>query len=205
MPQPKKNQTFTFIVQLEDSNNPGQFKANPTIAAGDFKVSTDGGARTNLTNLPTVEPAGSIDVKIILSAAEMNGDRVVVEIKDQTSPSEWEPLVRTIYPEVNPLVDVYAKVGPLQYDASNNVKSVQQFPTGTVVADAGNTALAFKSDRTEGTDNFWRGYVKFKPPSALAGQHARILSYIGATKFFNVSSSFTGIPANGDPFDIVNE
>lgn len=204
MPQPKKNQTYTIIVQLEDSNNPGQFKANPTIAAGDFKVSTDGGARTNLTNLPTVEPSGSIDVKIILSAAEMNGDRVVVEIKDQTSPSEWEPKTFNIYPDVNPIQDVYAKVGPLQYDGSNNVKSVQQFPTGTVVADAGNTVLAFKSDRTEGADNFWRGYIKFKT-GALAGQHARILSYVGATKFFNLSASLTGVPANGDTFDIVNE
>lgn len=204
MPQPKKNQTHTVIVHLEDSNNPGQFKANPTIAAGDFKVSTDGGARTNLTNLPTVEPAGSIDVKIIFSAGEMNGDRVVLEIKDQTSPSEWEPKTITIYPDVNPIQDVYAKVEPLQYDANDNVKSVQQFPTGTVVADAGNTALAFKSDRTEGTDNYWRGYIKFKT-GALAGQHARILSYIGATKVFNLSSSLTGIPANGVEFDIVNE
>lgn len=204
MPQPKKNQTFTFIVQLEDSANPGSYKQNPTLAAGDVKVSTDGSARTNLTNLPTIEPAGSIDVKVIMTLGEMNGDRIVIEFKDQTSPSEWEPLVITIYPEVNTQADIAAKTNLLQFDASNSVKSVQQYPTGTVVTDGGNSASAFKSDRTEGADAAWRGYIKFKT-GALAGQTIRIASYVGATKFFNMTESFTGIPQAGDTFDILNQ
>lgn len=205
MPYPKKNQTFTFIVQLEDSNNPGQFKAAPTIAAGDFKISTDDSARANLANLPTVSPAGSVDVKIILSAAEMNGDRVVVEIKDQTSPSEWEPLVITIYPEVSTFVDIAAKTNLLTFDASNNVKAVQQFPTFTVVADGGNTALTFKTDRTETTDDFWKDAWVQITSGALILQVRKVSAYNGTTKFITVSSAFTSIPASGVTGKFINE
>lgn len=205
MPYPKKNQTFTFIVNLDDSAVLGQFKVNPTIAVGDFKVSTDDSALTNLTNLPTVSPAGSCHIKIILTAAEMNGDRVVVEIKDQTSPSEWEPLVIKIYPEVNAFVDIAAKTGLLQFDGSNNVKSVQQYPTGAVVADAGNTSGSFKTNLAGATDDYWKDvWVQFTS-GALAGQAKRVFSFNATTKFLTFTSAFTATPAATDTFKIINE
>jgi len=86
---PKKNVALITDIMLKDYNNPGNFRVNPTIAAGDFKVSIDGGTLTNLATLPVVEPAGSRGVKISLSAAEMNGDRIRVEAIDQTAPKEW--------------------------------------------------------------------------------------------------------------------
>ena len=67
----------------------GTLQANPTIAAGDFKVSTDGAALANLGTLPSVEPASSIWVKITLSAGEMTGANVAVQCIDQTTPKEW--------------------------------------------------------------------------------------------------------------------
>lgn len=88
MPTPRKNVAYSFCLALEDSST-GDFKVNPTIAAGDFKVSTDGGAFTNLATLPVVEPAGSIAVKITLSQAEMNGDKVMVQGIDVAG-AEWE-------------------------------------------------------------------------------------------------------------------
>lgn len=86
---PVKNEDFAIRIALEDMQNPGSFKSNPTIAAGDFKVSTDGGALANLTTLPSVSPAASIWVLVSLSAAEMNGDVIAVQGIDQTSPKEW--------------------------------------------------------------------------------------------------------------------
>jgi hypothetical protein len=80
---------FVRYIQLQDMANPGSYKANPTIAAGDFKVSIDGGALANLATLPTVTPAGSTWVKISLSAAEMTGDNISVQSIDQTAPKEW--------------------------------------------------------------------------------------------------------------------
>jgi hypothetical protein len=93
---PIKNQDFKIRISLEDYNNPGSFKSNPTIAAGDIKVDKDGGGLTNLTTLPTVSPASSVLVLIELSATEMNADVVTIVAIDQTSPKEWSDLVISI-------------------------------------------------------------------------------------------------------------
>jgi len=93
---PNKNQDFLIRIALEDFTNPGSFKANPTIAAGDFKVTIDGAALTNLSTLPSVSPAGSILVLLTLSAAEMNGDVITIVGIDQTSPKEWSDFVISI-------------------------------------------------------------------------------------------------------------
>jgi len=93
---PKKNEDFLLRVSLNDFSSGGSFKANPTIEAGDFKVSIDGGALTNLTTLPTVSPAGSVLVLISLSAAEMNGDVIAVVGIDQTTNKEWADFVLAI-------------------------------------------------------------------------------------------------------------
>ena len=93
---PKKNEDFLIRISLEDYMNPGNFKSNPTIAAGDFKVTTDAGGLGNLTTLPSVSPAASVLVLISLSAGEMNGDVITVVGIDQTSPKEWSDFVLSI-------------------------------------------------------------------------------------------------------------
>lgn len=86
---PKSGEDFIFFVALTDMAAPGSYKANPTIAAGDFKVAKNGGALANLNTLPSVSPASSIWVMITLSATEMTTDNVSVQAIDQTSPKEW--------------------------------------------------------------------------------------------------------------------
>lgn len=86
---PVKNEDFICYIALDDMANPGSLKANPTIAAGDFKVSKDGGALNDLATLPSVLPAASVWVKITLSATEMNADGVAVQCIDQTTLKEW--------------------------------------------------------------------------------------------------------------------
>jgi len=93
---PTKNQDFMVRISLEDMNVPGSFKSNPTIAAGDFKVDKDGGGLANLATLPSVDPAGSVLIKVTLSAAEMNADVVTFVGIDQTSPKEWTDFVLSI-------------------------------------------------------------------------------------------------------------
>lgn len=91
MSTPKKNVAYTFYTSLIDSAT-GDFKANPTIATGDFKVSIDGGTFTNLTTLPVVDPSGSIGVKIDLSADEMNGNKLMVQGIDVAG-DEWSDIL----------------------------------------------------------------------------------------------------------------
>jgi hypothetical protein len=93
---PKKNEDFKIRVALEDNDNPGNLQSNPTIAAGDFKVSIDGGSLTNLATLPTISPASSVCVLIELSSTEMNGDVIVVTGIDQTAPKEWNDFLLSI-------------------------------------------------------------------------------------------------------------
>lgn len=93
---PVRAEDFVTYISLENAAIPGSFKANPTIAAGDFKISKDGGALANLTTLPSVEPAVSIWVKVTLSATEMTADNVSVQAIDQTATKEWADWAVTI-------------------------------------------------------------------------------------------------------------
>lgn len=93
---PAKGEDLVIRIALESMSASGSFKAAPTIAAGDFKVDKDGGGLTNLATLPSVDPAGSVLVKVSLSATEMNADVVTIVGIDQTSPKEWADFVLTI-------------------------------------------------------------------------------------------------------------
>lgn len=93
---PTKGEDFVIRIALSDMSIPGSFKTSPTIASGDFKVDKDGGGLTNLTTLPSVDPAGSALVKITLSATEMNADVVTIVAIDQTATKEWADFVLSI-------------------------------------------------------------------------------------------------------------
>lgn len=205
MSEPKLNQSFTDYMIVEDSLNPGKAKVNPTIAAGDFQVSGNGAAFANLTNLPTKLPASSEMVQIILTAAEMNFSRVVVRARDVAG-GEWEEAFITLQTLASTLADVNAKTALLNFNSANEVKSAQQFPTGVIVADGGNTALTFKTDRTEGVNDFWinGSWIQFTSGSLL-GQTRQITGYNGTTKFITVGATLTSVPSAADAFKILNE
>lgn len=93
---PVRAEDFVVYVSLEDYADAGNFKIAPTIAAGDFKVSKDGGAFANLATLPTIVPSGGRMVMISLSATEMTADNVVIQCVDQTAPKEWADLIISI-------------------------------------------------------------------------------------------------------------
>ena len=86
---PVSGEDFIFYATLNSMAAAGSFQSNPTIAAGDFKVSTDGGALANLTTIPAVTPASSVMVKFTVSAGEMTGGNVTIIGIDQTTPKEW--------------------------------------------------------------------------------------------------------------------
>ncbi len=87
MATPKRNNADTIYVTLLDTS--GNFLTDPTIAAGDFQISKDGGAFANLSTTPTVSPSGSSNVQIQLSATERNADKAVI-IASDVSGSQWQ-------------------------------------------------------------------------------------------------------------------
>lgn len=84
----KKNTAYIFYASLVDQSNTKKMKSSPTLASGDFKVSTDGGSFANMGTLPTVTPAAGVLVKFSLSTSEMNGDNISVACIDAAG-AEW--------------------------------------------------------------------------------------------------------------------
>jgi hypothetical protein len=101
---PKKGVEFITYISLEATAG-GSLVATPTIAAGDFKVSIDGGALANLSTLPTNTPAGSGMVKITLSTSEMNGDNITVKCVDAAG-AEWLPVTINIQTSTRQIDDL---------------------------------------------------------------------------------------------------
>ena len=91
MSWPVKNTQYDFDVSLIDQANPNIVRFFPTLAVGDVKVTIDGGAEVNITTLPVEMPAGTGNIFVTLTAAEMNGDRVTVLFSDVAG-NEWADL-----------------------------------------------------------------------------------------------------------------
>ena len=77
-------------------------------------------------------------------------------------------------------------------------------PSGAVVADGGNSTAAFKTNRGEATADHWKDCLVLFTSGALAGQVKKASGYNGVTSVLTVSSAYTGIPAPGDRFVLIN-
>ena len=91
----KKNTAYTFYVGLTSQADGRVLQANPTLAAGDVKVAIDDGAPANLGTLPVVDADFTKRVKVVMTAAEMNGDNITIIFSDATG-AEWADLIVNI-------------------------------------------------------------------------------------------------------------
>lgn len=105
---PIKNSAFTFYISLISQADPDIFQANPTLAAGDVKVSIDGGVAANITALPTVIATATKILVVTLTAAEMNGNRICVLFSDAAG-AEWQDALVEIVTET--AIGIEAAVG----------------------------------------------------------------------------------------------
>lgn len=102
---PKRGVAYKFYIGLVDQSNTKLLKANPTLASGDFQISKDGGAFTNLTTLPSANPASGRAVMIDLSASEMTADNIVIQCVD-ASGAEWCDQLINLQTTANQLDDL---------------------------------------------------------------------------------------------------
>ena len=93
---PLRATAYEFYLSLVSQSNTKVFQNNPTLAAGDVKVSKDGGSLGNVATLPSAVGSGKV-VKVALSAGEMTADNVTVIFSDAAG-SEWCDLVVNIQP-----------------------------------------------------------------------------------------------------------
>lgn len=164
MADPKSGVALTFYTQLVDRTT-GQFKAAPTIAAGDWKISNDASpALANLASLPSVDPVGSTWVLISLSATENTGPNVRVQGIDAAG-AEWNdvgfcvrPTVVTIDQSLPELAQALPSVTPtfaeammLLYMALRNKVDVDKVALTKEIHDDAGTVIAKKTLSDDGT------------------------------------------------------
>lgn len=123
---PVKNEAYSFRIRLYAQSD-NKKKINPTIAAGDFKVSTDGGTYSNLTTTPSESPANSGWVLVSLSASEMNGDDIAIDWLDASGDEWWDNGIN-IHPVTNNQFDDLATAAligtPAGADVSTDIASI---------------------------------------------------------------------------------
>ena len=196
MPDPQKGVAFLFTVALVNSTNRPQFISSPTINSGDFQISKDNGAYTNLSNLPTNTPSGSFSVEISLTASEMTADTICIQ--GISSANQWDDIFILIEITVT-TIDTGVEL------ASNSIQdSTYNRIRGTVQADAGNSMNQFKSNLSSTVDNYYNDSIIKFISGSLQGQVKFITGYVGATKILQFIVGFTGIPSPGDNFDLIN-
>lgn len=160
---PKKNTAFIIYVTLSAQANATAFQSSPTLAAGDFKVSIDGGALANLATLPTVTPAAGKIVKISLSASEMNGDNICV-IGSDAAGAEWRDIFINIQTSAQQVDDLstQASVNTIDDFVDTEVAAIKaktdNLPTDP--ADASDIAALFGTLNNISVANILAGVVE---------------------------------------------
>lgn len=128
MAEPEKGVAYALFIALTDLNEPQFFIVNPTLAAGDFKISKDGGAFVNLVTLPVVTPPSSNTVKVDLSAVEMNADKIVVTGIDLAG-EQWANFFAFID---NPVSNIESLTDLIEGDHQESSTRVRIFKKGTL-------------------------------------------------------------------------
>lgn len=168
------------LFVLLESYTTGDIQGTPTIASGDWMISKDGGTFNNLATLPDQEPDSTNQLRIRLSESELDADWVTIRGVDQTTEKEWEDFCITI-----------------------RIKGY----TVKVATDAGNSATAFKITTfglgTEAANMLNRCWLKART-GALEGQVAKSTGYNATTDIVTVETGYTGTPADGVYFEVIN-
>lgn len=125
------------------------FKANPTLAAGDVTISKDGGAFANVegadafASYVAVVPTGGVAVQVKLHAADVTCKKIFLKFQDQTSPKEWEDNGLWIY--------TYGHANahfPFDFDVNQTGDAFAIVNNGTYGNSALNTAIGTRSSHS---------------------------------------------------------
>lgn len=133
----KRGVEYVFYIALRSQADSTIFQSNPTLAAGDFKISKDGGALANPGTLPAVTPGASKAVKVTLSATEMEADNLVLIASDAAG-AEWMDgfwNIQTAARQIDDLAFPNTSGRGMDVDASGGVE-VGSFQAGAITAAA---------------------------------------------------------------------
>lgn len=193
----KRATAYIFYAGLPSQAASTAFQSTPTLAAGDFKVSIDGGALANLATLPTNTPASSKMVKFSLSGAEMTGDNITIICSDAAG-AEWCDVVfniQTAARQIDDLAYPATSGRSMVVDAAGLVdaNTVKIGPTGAGTAQTARdigTSVLLSSGTGTGQLDFTSGVVKANLVQILGTALTETAGLLagGFKKFFNVAT-----------------
>ena len=193
------------------------------FAAGDIKVSIDGGSFVNAANSVTqVVASNPLYSLVIDDTTEMIGENIIVQIVDQNGPAFRDALIH---------IRTKLKLGQVVVDASGltNTSAVTATGVGSghgISAVGGATGLDFDgvlgqhvmrfNTATAGgassitldasassTNDYYNGALIMIVGGTGAGQGRTITDYVGSTLVATVNKSWATNPANGSVFVII--
>jgi len=212
MASPIAGSAFTFTLSLL-SQTDGTIVANPTLATGDVKISTDGGAFANLATLPTVTPASGGTVEVNLTSGEVGNDHFTVAFTDQAG-SEWkttyyhETVQSTEAPTAADVADAvwdetYAShttagtFGKLMDILRKANRAIEGEVSGTP------TTTAFDTNLTGYTTGAFDSEVLVFVSGSINGEARPILSYSSTNGRVTFEEPWTAAPTASDEFVII--
>lgn len=115
----KKNDAngYIFYISLVSRADTRIFQANPTLAAGDFKIAVNDGAPNNLGTLPVVDADFTKRVKVVLSQAETNGDNVTIICSDADG-AQWCDLTINIQTSAQTIDEMDVNIDDIETDTA---------------------------------------------------------------------------------------
>src|SRR3990170_1155530 len=102
---PKQSAEIIFYYGLVDQAARPTFKANPTLASGDFKLSKDGGALANLVVLPTVVGTSKL-VKVRILGTEAGTAANLSVVASDAAGAQWDDVIVNIHTAVSLMDDI---------------------------------------------------------------------------------------------------
>lgn len=157
------------------------WKAAPTLAAGDVQVSIDDGAWTAIEGAGTfsdyvvVDPAAGIQVKIMPSVAQLTAKILAIKFVDQTATKEWEDDYFTIETYGHPSAQH-------PYDFSIPNKGFTNVIRANTAQAGSTTSTLVLDSSASAVDDFYNGRLVFITGGTGANQMALITDYTGSSK-----------------------
>jgi hypothetical protein len=189
------------------------WKANPTIAAGDFWLATDAGNEAALTTTPYVE--NTYWVVFALTTAEMTGSVITLRCHDAAG-AEWDDTGETIYTTSGGSSSVVSATAALDIDydllastlapqiASLVSISYPALTSGQLtqlisLLDLNNVTGGYLGDIKDQTDqlSFSGGYLQVAVASFLAGAQTVLATkaYDGLNDAANTPGELSSVPS----------
>lgn len=193
--------------------------ADWTPAAGDVKISKDGGAAANIGTLPTAIAMGNSTIwKFVFTDAELQAKFISVTVSDSATKAvddtgfsietygnasglhPFDLASATVTPATGSITASVIASGAIDRDAFAADTGLQSIRSNTAQAGAATTITLDAS--ASATDDFYNGGSIYITGGTGAGQQRVIADYVGSTKVATVNTAWVTNPDNTSTFAI---